>query len=866
MKKAPLSTLAPLPIDEVLGEVVAAVARTGTAVLIAPPGAGKTTRVPGALLDAGLAGTKDVVCLQPRRLAARMAAARVAHERGGSLGGEVGYEVRFDRRVGRDTRLRFVTEGVLTRQLLSDPTLASVGAVIIDEFHERHLAGDLALALLRRLQRGARPDLRLVVMSATMDPAPASAFLGDAPIVRSAGRTFPVDVSYLDQPDERGAGKQVAGALRRLLTDGAGLDGDVLVFLPGTAEIRHATEDCGELAARHDLLLMPLHGDLPADAQDRAVARAARPKVILSTNVAETSVTIDGVTTVIDTGTARVARHSPWSGMPSLQIEPISRASAAQRAGRAGRTRPGRALRLYTRHDHDTRREFDAPEILRVDLAEAALELHGAGEADLTAFPWFEPPPAAALDAADELLRRLGAIEVSGVITALGRRMLRFPAHPRQARLVVEAERRGVAVDGCAIAALMAARELRIDRRARTDRRGPAQARISAPSDLLEDLDVLRAARHDGMRAHALRDLGADVATAMGVERSARQLERLADRSQRAPADDVACDEALQLAILAGYPDRVGKRRAPRSAEVVFAGGGSGTLAPSSVVIDGDLMVVVDAGDTGDRGRTRVTIRRASLIDPTWLIELFEDRVVDVDELRWNRERQRVERITRLTYDGLTIDETVDIEGARRDPAAARVLVREAVAAGLSRFVDADALAAWRARITFVAGAAPELGLRAPTDDELAEVLAEACEGLTSFDELKKASLLSLCDARLAAQRGAIDRLAPGHVQLGRRRAKVNYELDRPPWVASRMQDFFGLARGPAIADGRVPLVLHLLAPNQRPVQVTQDLPGFWVRHYPALRKELSRRYPRHAWPEDPTALIADAERDKGGK
>ncbi len=867
--------LAPLPIDEVLADVTAAVAGAGACVLIAPPGAGKTTRVPGALLDAGLAGGKDVVCLQPRRLAARMAAARVASERGATLGGEVGYEVRFDRKVGRDTRLRFVTEGVLTRQLLGDPTLAGVGAVIIDEFHERHLAGDLALALLRRLQRGPRPDLRLVVMSATMDPAPVAAYLGGAapaapaapaPIVRSAGRMFPVDVRYLDQPDDRPVGKQVASAVRKLLAEPGGLDGDVLVFLPGTAEIRHATEDCAELATRHDLLIVPLHGDLPADQQDRAVARAARPKLILSTNVAETSVTIDGVTTVIDAGTARVARHSPWSGLPSLQIEPISKASAAQRAGRAGRTRPGRALRLYTRHDHDTRRELDAPEVARADLAEAALELHAAGEADLAAFPWFEPPPPAGLAAADELLRRLGAVDAAGAVTPLGRRMLRFPAHPRQARLITEAERRGVAADGCVIAALLGARELRAERRSRTDRRGPAQARISAPSDLIEDLDVMRAARHDGMRAGALRELGADVATAMAVERSARQLERLADRSRPEPATDVACDEALQLAILAGYPDRVGRRRAPRSAEIVFAGGGSGALAPSSVVVDGDLMVVVDAGDTGERGRAKVTIRRASLIDPTWLIELFEDRVADVDELRWNRDRARVERVTRLVYDGLTIDESVDIDGARRDPAAARVLVREALAAGLEKFVDAEALAAWRARITFVAGAAPELGLRAPTDAELGEVLAEACAGLTSFDELKKASLLELCDARLAEHRRAIDRLAPSHVQLGRRRAKIHYELDRPPWVASRMQDFFGLARGPAVADGRVPLVLHLLAPNQRPVQVTQDLPGFWVRHYPALRKELARRYPRHAWPEDPSALIADDERDKGGR
>ena len=829
--------LLPLPIDAVLGDVVAAVARTGAAVLIAPPGAGKTTRVPGALLDAGLAGAGDVVVLQPRRLAARMAAARVAAERGAALGAEVGYEVRFDRRAGAATRIRFVTEGLLTRRMISDPALRGTGIVIIDEFHERHLAGDVALARVRALQ-ATRPDLRLVVMSATMDPAPVAAFLGDAPVIASEGRTFPVDVTYLDAPDDRPAGRQVASALRRLLD--AGLDGDVLVFLPGAAEIRRAAEDCADLAARHDLAVLPLHGDLPADQQDRAVAPSRQRKLILSTNVAETSVTIDGVVCVIDAGTARVARHSPWSGLPTLQIEPISKASAAQRAGRAGRTRPGRALRLYTKHDHDTRRDFDAPEVARADLAETALELHAAGVARLADFPWYQAPPAAAAAAADELLRRLGAIDDAGALTDTGRRMLRFPAHPRQARVIVEAEARGAGPDGAAIAALLGARELRVDRRG-----GRAQARLAASSDLVEDLEALRDARDARMRPGALRDLGLDVATAHAVDRAAAQLARLADRGGE------TSDDVLELAILAGYPDRVGRRRAARSAEIVFAGGGSGTLSPASVVIDAELLVAVDAADTGNR---KVQIRRASRIDPTWLIELFPDRVGDRDELRWNRDRQRVERVARLVYDDLTIDESIDVEGARNDPGAAAVLVREALAAGIERFVDSAALAAWRARVTFAATAAPELGLTPPTDDELAALLAEACAGLTSFEELRRASLLELLAARLAGRRAALDRIAPTHVALpGRRRVEVHYELDRPPWIASRMQDFFGLARGPAVADGRVPLVLHLLAPSQRPVQVTQDLAGFWVKHYPQLRRELARKYPRHAWPEDPT-------------
>jgi ATP-dependent helicase HrpB len=833
--------LAPLPIDDVMPQVIAAVREKRVCVLVAPPGAGKTTRVPGALVDAGVI-TGSVIVLQPRRLAARLAAARIASERGVPLGGEVGYQVRFDRRVGPDTRIELVTEGVLTRRLLSDPELDGVGCVVIDEFHERHLDGDLALALVARL-RERRPELALVVMSATLDAEPVAAYLG-APVVRSEGRTFPLAIEHADRPDDRHLGKQVAGAVRRVIQDG--LAGDILVFLPGTGEIRRCAEDLEDAARTFDLAVLPLHGDLTADEQDAAVRPSRRRKVILATNVAETSVTIDGVTCVIDSGLARLARHSPWSGIPSLEIEPVSRASCAQRAGRAGRTAPGRVVRLYTKHDHDTRRAFDVPEIARADLAGAALELYGAGMAGLAALRWFEPPPEAAARAADDVLGRLGAI-ASAAITALGKRMLRFPVHPRQARVVCEAETRGVARDACAIAALLGQREIRLERR------GRGEARVASESDLLDDLDALADKR------------GLDRGTAHFVERAAKQLERIADTRGRATAGAAAgrdardlsgeqIDRELRICILAGYPDRVGKRRAPRSAEVVFGGGGSGTLAPTSAVIDAQLLVAVDVAETGARGQqSKVQIRRASAIDADWLLDLYVDRVVEKDELVWNVERERVERVAQLAYDGLAIDETRSPAPPERP--AAEVLAKHALAAGIDRFVDRDALAQWRARVLFASQHAPDIA--APTDDALADLVARACEGLTSFAELKKLGLLDLLDAQLGERRALVDRLAPTHLALPRRRrAPIHYELDRPPWIASRMQDFFGLARAPSVADGRVPLVLHLLAPNQRPVQVTTDLPGFWVKHYPALRRELMRKYPRHQWPEDPLTLI----------
>lgn len=848
-----------LPIDDVLPQLVAAVRDRRVAVLVAPPGAGKTTRVPGALLDAG-AVTGEIVVLQPRRLAARLAASRVASERAVELGGEVGYEVRFDRRASAATKIRFVTEGVLTRRLLADPELRGAGCVIIDEFHERHLDGDLALALVARL-RARRPELALIVMSATLDAEPVAQFLDGAPIVRSEGRTFPVAIEHEVQPDDRPLGKQVAAAVRRLAQDK--LDGDVLVFLPGAGEIRRCAEDLDEVAAIFDLAVLPLHGDLTVEEQDRAVGPSSRRKIILSTNVAETSVTIDGVVCVIDSGLARIARHSPWTGLPSLQIEPVSRASCAQRAGRAGRTRPGRVIRLYTKHDHDTRRAFEVPEVARADLAGAALELYGAGLAGLGALRWYEAPPPAAAAAAEELLARLGAISARApaderapaehAITPLGTRMLRFPVHPRLARIVCEAEGRGVAREACVIAALAGARELRLERR------GPqAAAKIAAPSDLIEDLDALLDARRHNLRADRLRRDGLDVATAHTVDKTAKQLERIARDSRPAPPSDEAVDRELQLAILTGFPDRVGKRRAPRSAEIVFAGGGAGTLAPSSAVIDAELLVAVDVAQTGARGQSsRVQIRRASAIEASWLLDLYLDRIAETDELVWNAPKERVERVVQLTYDGLPIDEHRDLEGARRDPRSAALLAKQAIAAGIERFVDPDALAQWRARVALVADLAPQAGLAAPTDDALAQLLARACEGMTSFAELRALDLLALLDA--GEHKALVDRLAPTHLALPRRRrVQIHYELDRPPWIASRMQDFFGLARAPAVGDGRVPLVLHLLAPNQRPVQVTQDLPGFWVKHYPALRKQLMRRYPKHAWPEDPTQLVDD--------
>jgi ATP-dependent helicase HrpB len=828
-----------------LPEVVAQLRAHRALVLEAPPGAGKTTRVPRALLDAGLVDG-EIVVLEPRRLAARLAARRVADELGEAVGERVGYRVRFEDRAGPRTRILFVTEGLLLRRLIDDPQLGGVGAVVLDEFHERHLPADLALALCAGLQ-ASRPSLRLLVMSATLEAEPVARFL-DCPSLRAEGRRFEVAIEYAERtaPADRPLEAEVAAALRRLVTDG--LAGDVLVFLPGAAEIRRAAAACAPLAAAHDLDVVALHGDLPPEEQDRAVTPGRRRKVILSTNVAETSVTIEGVAAVIDSGLHRGASHSPWSGLPTLRVQRISRASAAQRAGRAGRTGPGRCLRLYTRHDHDARPAHDAPEVRRTDLAEAVLQLAGAGVADPARFGWFESPPPAALDAATALLARLGARDDAGALTDVGRQLLRFPVHPRQARILVEAERRGVGAVGCLVAALVGERPI-VARAV-----GGARAE-SGPSDLLADVDRFAEAERSRLQPDRLRGLGLDVGATLSVDKVRRQLRGLLGKRSAAAAAPDAVDAALLVSILAGYPDRVARRRQPRGSELVLSNGWTARLAESSVVRDAELMVAYDVEERQEQGaRAAATVRGASRIEADWLLDLFADRLRESVEPRWNGAAERVEVVRRLSYDQLVLDETRARPGPDDADAVAAVLYGEARTRGARSFVDDEGVDQALGRVALIASAFPELGLPALDEAAVDAALRALCQGRAGFDELRAASLVDELLAPLdPKQRRALDELAPERVQLhAGRTARVTYRAGQPPSVASRLQDFFGLREGPRVGRGRVPLTLHLLAPNQRAVQVTSDLAGFWERHYPSLRRELGRRYPRHAWPEDP--------------
>jgi len=847
-------------------------------VLVAEPGAGKTTRYPRALHEHKLAGDGEIWVSQPRRIAARLAARRVADELGEPLGRTVGVQVRFEDRTSRATRIRFVTEGILVRRLIADPTLPGVGAVVLDELHERHLDGDLAMGLLREARRGPRRDLLVAAMSATLDAGPVAEYL-DVPERSVPGRPHPVAIEHVDGPDDRPLGRRVAAAVRRVLFDKQAA-GDVLVFLPGAAEIRHAARALEETAAQAGIDVVPLHGDLPPDAQDRAVRPEGPRRVVLATNVAETSITLPRVQTVIDSGLARVARHSPWSGLSTLTTVPVSRASATQRAGRAGRTGPGRCLRLYTAHDHDTRPFRDPPEIQRDDLSYLVLAL-AARDRPSRSFPFLDPPPPAAVDAAENLLRRLGALDSAGGITERGRQLLTIPTHPRLARLVDEAASRGIAERGALAAAVLGERELRLDLRPGPRHPGgPPVAPRSGPSDVLARVEAFEAAERDGLRSGAMRAHRLDGGVVRVVDRSRRQLLAAARRLPPPSADTPVPasleeeDAALGLAVLAAFPDRVARRRRPGGGKVVLAGGGGAArMAPESEVDEAELLVAVDA-EVGRGGEA--VVRVASAIEPEWLLELFPDRLTDDLNVRYDPERDRIEVARVLAYDGLELERSPvppGTEPPELDPdAVSRALVEAARERGTARLVDADALERLRRRVAFAAVHAPPPPTsraaadtpappRAIDDALLDRAVAAAADGRRRLQDLSGTvvldHLLGLLDPALVA---VLDRLAPTHIEIpGRARVPVDYppatEVRRkPPAVASRLQDFFGATEGPTVAGGRVPLTLHLQAPNGRAVQVTDDLGGFWARHYPGVRKELMRRYPRHAWPENPAS------------
>jgi ATP-dependent helicase HrpB len=820
----------PLPIDDVMPALLARLRVARRAVLIAPPGAGKTTRVPPALLPEPWLASQRIVMLEPRRLAARAAAAYMARLLGDSVGGIVGYRVRLDTRVSARTRIEVVTEGVLTRMLQEDPSLGDVGAVIFDEFHERSVHADLGLALALETQEVLRPDLRLIVMSATLEGEAVAALLDDAAVLRSEGRVHPVETHYLGARIEGFLEPAVAATVQRAA---AAHDGDILVFLPGAAEIRRTAERLAAAPLPPHTAIMPLYGDLPQDAQDRAIAPspAGRRKIVLATAIAETSLTIEGVRVVVDSGLMRVPRFSARTGMSRLATVPVSRAAADQRRGRAGRVAPGVCFRLWTESDHGALLAHRPPAILEADLAPLALELAAWGVHDPLVLRWLDPPPAAAFAQARELLRELGALDAAARITPHGRAMAAFALHPRIAHMLLMAQALGCTAAAADLAALLGDRDVL-----------RATGGLADP-DVRARLPLLHGARTPPP-GHTV-DRGA-LHRAQEEARHWRQRLHV-PRSHRVPDD---ADAGLLLAF--AWPDRIGQQRGTRGRFLLRNGRGA-TLDPQHNLAGEEFLVAADVGGHGRDSRIFLgaPVVRAQL--ESHFAGQFETRA----EVRWDVGAGRVQA-----------RETTRLGALLLAARPLRQLSEEQLADALLAAVRAEGLQLlhWsadatrlRERLAFLHALAPaewpDVSDRA-LGDSLDDWLRPFVRGIRNAEALRRADLREALLARVGWQRrGAVDELAPTHIQVpSGSRVPIDYGDPVAPVLAVRLQEMFGLADTPRIAGGRVPLTLHLLSPARRPVQVTRDLASFWRDAYFAVRRDLRGRYPRHYWPEDPLA------------
>jgi ATP-dependent helicase HrpB len=819
-----------LPIDASLPAVQAALRATNALLLMAPPGSGKTTRVPPALLPL-LAADQQIVVLEPRRLAARAAAARVAQELGCELGGLVGYQVRGEARVGKATRIRFVTEGVLVRQLVRDPFLDGVGVVCLDEFHERHLEGDLALAMLAEAQATVRPDLRLCVMSATLDPAPLRRFLPAARELAADGRLFPVEVVHLGRRNDEDLEVALRNAVERALDETAG---DVLVFLPGTGEIQRAEAALANLARRRSVLVLPLHGRLEPAEQDRAIRPQAQRKVVLSTNVAESSLTIAGVTAVVDSGLARELRFDRGRGVDVLELERISLASATQRAGRAGRTGPGRCYRLWSLAEERGMAPQTRPEVQRVDLCAPALLVRAFAGRDPLEFGWYEAPPRDALHHADELLLLLGALDRRNrALTRRGEQLLDLPLHPRLGAVVLAGRELG-----CAVAAATAATLL-----SDVDRLGHGDG-----ADLHAAVDAFLLAEDRGFPDGLCREFGS-------WPGQARQLRAARDRLLRRDGRHEPADATrLARALLAGFPDRVAARSPggePRTATMV---GGRGVLLPAAV--DGhEFAIALRLLETGRQQRSKVVL--AAAVERVDLDASGNVASVVVAEL--DAPQGRVFARREVRYVDLPLSAA---RGGELPAGAAATLLVPLLAAEPWRWLgEQKDFRRLLARLQWLRARLPDLDLPAGDDAAVAAAASQLLGDGNDLRALRDADVAAVFTAGWSGeQRRALQQFAPDRIELpSGRAAVVDYAAPAGPTIAARLQEFFGLPAVGALAGGRVPVVLELLAPNHQPVQVTTDLPSFWKNIYPEVRRELSRRYPRHSWPEDPLAARAEA-------
>jgi ATP-dependent helicase HrpB len=834
-----------LPIYDLDEEIVSALTRGNRLILQAPTGSGKSTQVPQILLDGGILGGGRCVILQPRRLATRMLATRVASERSVRLGGEVGYQIRLDNVSSKETKILFVTEGILLRQMMADPQLRGISTLVFDEFHERHLYGDITLARALDLQDTVRPDLKIIVMSATLDGAELQEYLKPAEILTSEGRMFPVEISHLSHdPKEDPVWETATDAVAEHFES---TEGDVLVFMPGAYEIQRTIRELqGRLGGR--CAVLPLHGELPAAEQDRAVNRSQGRKVIVSTNVAETSLTIDGVTLVVDSGLARVARYDPNRGINTLLIEKISAASAAQRAGRAGRTAPGLCVRLWTERDHTRRPLRELSEIKRLDLAETLLSLKAAGVGDLQAFRWIEPPEAQALDRAETLLRDLGALDSAGDITEIGRRMLNFPVHPRYARMFIAAEELGCVRSAALIAALTQTRSmlLRVDKKIEDER---AEIFSAGTSDFLVLMRVFEWARSRDFRMNECRTLGIHSDSARQVAKLFEQFLDIAHAEALLLEDTPPNDSDIAKCVLAGFADQVAVRRGTGTLVCDIVHGRRGLLARQSVASGSSLIVAAEIAEIEGRdGDARVLLSLATEIQEAWLREMFPQDFSEKADHFFDKSQNRVVvRRAKVFRDLILENRDRDAEPG---PASSSCLADQVREGNLRLNGWDDAVEQWLHRVNFLTRLCPEQNLPAMGEDERHHIILLVCDAAVCYRDIKDAAVLPHAKSLLTwDQQQFVEKQAPERIELpGGRRAKVTYAETADPFLSARIQDFYGVTDDIKIALGRHALTLHILAPSHRPVQVTRSLKSFWTETYPGLKQQLQRQYPKHEW------------------
>jgi ATP-dependent helicase HrpB len=847
-----------LPIYDIEHELVTRLRTDRRLILSAPTGSGKSTQVPQILLKNNFLESGQVVILQPRRLAARLLATRVAQELGVPLGQEVGYQIRFENVTSARTKIRFVTEGILLRQMQADPQLRGVSALIFDEFHERHLYGDITLARSLDLQEQHRPDLNLIVMSATLDAdiltkylseqrgAPAAEQRPKCSVLVSEGRTFPVTVEYAEKPgyaDQRPIWEQAADAFGSYVHNGG--EGDVLVFMPGGFEISQTIEAIRHTSEAKGFILLPLHGELSPKDQDAAVARYDRRKVVVATNVAETSLTIDGVRLVIDGGLARMAKYDSNRGINTLLIEKISQSSADQRAGRAGRTAPGTCMRLWSREEHGHRAPRELPEVKRLDLSEVILNLKDAGVEDLRKFRWLDAPDETALAHAEELLLDLGALArltpeaPSTIITAVGRKMLAFPLHPRYARMMLAAQEYGCVYQAALVAALTQGRDLlirNVDRDTNSLREDLLGEK--ATSDFWILMRAWNYAVKNNYQLDACRRLGIHAVTARQVGPLLDQFLGIAKREGLDTTPREVKDEALQKCILIGFSDRVARRLDQGTLRCELVHNRRGTLARESVVQKNPLLVASEVREIEGR----------EINETDWLAELFpEDMQSDV-HVQFDSTSKRVQAAALLRFRGLAL-EAKRVEPPPADQAA-KILADEVVAGRLPLPGWDHSVEQWLLRLRLLCQHCPDLQLPPITDEDRRHIIEQLCLGAVSYKDLKEREVKPVVMSWLShAQRELLDKHAPERLTLANGRTpKVTYETGNSPHIALRIQELYDVNQTPKIGLGRIPVLVHILTPGMKPIQITQDLAGFWRDQYPKIKSELQRKYPRHLW------------------